>query len=140
MESVPATGDTMEVARTHDYETCPRLREDGHAPTNGSPVIRRSSNQLAESMSLSYCIYTSTATADPQYCFFMQGNNYLDLVPTFGSMAIQIPILHDLPAYPLLTIFQPTCFYHIIPGIPGVMLLLLSVFGNMDDSSLPRLR
>ncbi|KAH9024879.1 Ion transport protein-domain-containing protein, partial [Lactarius pseudohatsudake] len=63
--------------------------------------------------------------------FFVQGNNYLDLVLAIGSTVIQIPIVHDSPAYPWLTIFQLARFYRVILEIPRMKPLLLSVFGNM---------
>ncbi|KAI9433175.1 Ion transport protein-domain-containing protein [Lactarius indigo] len=63
--------------------------------------------------------------------FFVQGNNYLDLVLAIGSTVIQIPMVHDSPAYPWLTIFQLARFYRVILEIPRMKPLLLSVFGNM---------
>jgi len=63
--------------------------------------------------------------------FFVQGNNYLDLVLAIGSTVIQIPIVHNSPAYPWLTIFQLARFYRVILEIPRMKPLLLSVFGNM---------
>jgi hypothetical protein len=35
--------------------------------------------------------------------FFVQGNNYLGSVLVIGSRIIQIPAVHNSPAYPLLT-------------------------------------
>ncbi|KAI0247528.1 Ion transport protein-domain-containing protein [Lactifluus subvellereus] len=64
--------------------------------------------------------------------FFIQGNNYLDLVLAIGSTIIQIPVIHDSPAYPWLTIFQLARFYRVILEIPRMRPLLLSVFGNMS--------
>ncbi|KAI9461510.1 Ion transport protein-domain-containing protein [Russula earlei] len=63
--------------------------------------------------------------------FFVQGNNYLDLVLAIGSTFIQIPVVHNSPAYPWLTIFQLARFYRVILEIPRMRPLLLSVFGNM---------
>jgi hypothetical protein len=63
--------------------------------------------------------------------FFIQGNNYVDLVLAIGSTIIQIPIIHNSPAYPWLTIFQLARFYRVILEIPRMRPLLLSVFGNM---------
>ncbi|KAH8980165.1 Ion transport protein-domain-containing protein [Lactarius hatsudake] len=63
--------------------------------------------------------------------FFVQGNNYLDLVLAIGSTVIQIPVVHDSPAYPWLTIFQLARFYRVILEIPRMKPLLMSVFGNM---------
>jgi voltage-dependent calcium channel len=64
--------------------------------------------------------------------FFVQGNNYLDLVLAIGSTIIQIPVIHNSPAYPWLTIFQLARFYRVILEIPRMRPLLLSVFGNMN--------
>ncbi|KAI9430600.1 hypothetical protein H4582DRAFT_2086559 [Lactarius indigo] len=64
------------------------------------------------------------------HSFFVNGNNYFDLVPSIGSTAIQIPTVHDSPAYLLLTTIQLTRFYRVILGI--LRLILLSVFGNTD--------
>jgi hypothetical protein len=63
--------------------------------------------------------------------FFVQGNNYLDTVLAIGSTIIQIPAVHNSPAYPWLTIFQLARFYRVILEIPRMRPLLLSVFGNM---------
>ena len=63
--------------------------------------------------------------------FFVQGNNYLDTVLAIGSTIIQIPAVHNSPAYPWLTIFQLARFYRVILEIPRMKPLLLSVFGNM---------
>ena len=63
--------------------------------------------------------------------FFVQGDNYLDLVLAIGSTAIQIPVVHNSPAYAWLTIFQLARFYRVILEIPRMKPLLLSVFGNM---------
>jgi voltage-dependent calcium channel len=63
--------------------------------------------------------------------FFVQGNNYLDLVLAIGSTIIQIPVIHNSPAYPWLTIFQLARFYRVILEIPRMKPLLLSVFANM---------
>lgn len=67
--------------------------------------------------------------------FFVQGNNYLDLVLAIGSTLIQIPVVHNSPAYPWLTIFQLARFYRVILEIPRMKPLLLSVFGNMHGLS-----
>ena len=64
--------------------------------------------------------------------FFVQGNNYIDLVLAIGSTIIQIPVIHNSPAYPWLTIFQLARFYRVILEIPRMRPLLLSVFGNMS--------
>jgi voltage-dependent calcium channel len=64
--------------------------------------------------------------------FFVQGNNYIDLVLAIGSTVIQIPVIHNSPAYPWLTIFQLARFYRVILEIPRMRPLLLSVFGNMN--------
>jgi hypothetical protein len=48
----------------------------------------------------------------------MQGDDYLDLVLTVGSTLIQLPVAHNSPAYPWLTIFQLTRFYCVILEIP----------------------
>ena len=63
--------------------------------------------------------------------FFVQGNNYLDLVLAIGSTIIQIPAIHNSSAYPWLTIFQLARFYRVILEIPRMRPLLLSVFANM---------
>ncbi|KAF8465445.1 Ion transport protein-domain-containing protein, partial [Russula ochroleuca] len=63
--------------------------------------------------------------------FFVQGNNYLDLVLAIGSTIIQIPVVHRSPAYPWLTIFQLARFYRVILEIPRMRPLLLSVFANL---------
>jgi hypothetical protein len=63
--------------------------------------------------------------------FFVQGDNYLDLVLAVGSTLIQLPVVHNSPAYPWLTIFQLARFYRVILKIPRMKALLLSVFGNM---------
>jgi hypothetical protein len=63
--------------------------------------------------------------------FFVQGSNYLDLVLAIGSTIIQIPVVHNSPAYPWLTIFQLARFYRVILEIPRMRPLLLSVFANM---------
>ncbi|KAH9030208.1 hypothetical protein EDB85DRAFT_1891677 [Lactarius pseudohatsudake] len=52
------------------------------------------------------------------HSFFMQGNNYLNLMPTFGPTAIQISILHNSPAYPLLTNFPAHTFLPCCPWDP----------------------
>ncbi len=63
--------------------------------------------------------------------FFVQGNNYLDLVLAIGSTVIQIPVIHHSQAYPWLTIFQLARFYRVILEIPRMRPLLLSVFANL---------
>lgn len=63
--------------------------------------------------------------------FFYWGQNWLDLVLAIGSTVIQIPVIHNSPAYPWLTIFQLTRFYRVILEIPRMKPLLLAVFGNM---------
>ena len=63
--------------------------------------------------------------------FFVEGHNYLDLVLAIGSTIIQIPAIHNSPAYPWLTIFQLARFYRVILEIPRMRPLLLFVFGNM---------
>lgn len=63
--------------------------------------------------------------------FFVQGNNYLDLVLAIGSTIIQIPVIHHSQAYPWLTIFQLARFYRVILEIPRMRPLLLSLFANM---------
>lgn len=64
--------------------------------------------------------------------FFVQGNNYLDLVLAIGSTVIQIPAVHNSPAYAWLTVFQLARFYRVILVIPRMRPLLMSVFGNMN--------
>ena len=63
--------------------------------------------------------------------FFVQGTNYLDLVLAIGSTIIQLPAVHNSPAYPWLTIFQLARFYRVILEIPRMRPLLLSAFGNL---------
>jgi voltage-dependent calcium channel len=63
--------------------------------------------------------------------FFVQGNNYLDLVLAIGSTIIQIPVIRHSQAYPWLTVFQLARFYRVILEIPRMRPLLLSVFANL---------
>jgi len=63
--------------------------------------------------------------------FFVQGNNYLDLVLALGSTIIQITSRTQLASLPVLTIFQLARFYRVILEIPRMRPLLLSVFANM---------
>jgi hypothetical protein len=63
--------------------------------------------------------------------FFVQGNNYLDLVLAVGLTIMQIPVIHNSQAYPWLTISQLARFYRVILEIPRMKPLLLSVFANL---------
>jgi hypothetical protein len=63
--------------------------------------------------------------------FFVQGHNYLDLVLAIESTIVLIPVIHNSPAYPWLTIFQLARFYRVILEIPRMKPLLLSVFANL---------
>ena len=68
--------------------------------------------------------------------FLYYGQNWLDLILAIGSTIIQIPVIHDSPAYPWLTIFQLTRFYRVILEIPRMKPLLVSlslIFVNIVD-------
>jgi hypothetical protein len=52
-------------------------------------------------------------------------------VLAIGSTIVLIPVIHNSPAYPWLTIFQLAQFYHVILEIPRMKPLLLSVFANL---------
>ncbi|KAH9979222.1 Ion transport protein-domain-containing protein [Lactifluus volemus] len=48
--------------------------------------------------------------------FFIQGHNYFDFALAIGSTIIQIPVIHNSPVYPWLTIFQLARFYRLLRG------------------------
>lgn len=58
--------------------------------------------------------------------FFRHTNNWLDLILAIGSSVIQVPLIHDSPAYPWLTVFQLARFYRVILEVPRMRPLMVS--------------
>ncbi|PFH47046.1 hypothetical protein AMATHDRAFT_77384 [Amanita thiersii Skay4041] len=71
------------------------------------------------------------ATFPDWRCFFIHGNNWLDLILAVGSSVIQIPTIRWSSIYPWFTVFQLARFYRVILVVPRMKPLLLAVFGNM---------
>jgi hypothetical protein len=65
------------------------------------------------------------ATLPDWRSFFSHGNNWLDTILAIGSSIIQIPVIHNSPAYPWFTIFQLARFYRVILEVPRMRPLLV---------------